>query len=336
TWGGSSSKLIANGDNKIVSDEVFATSFGLAKFDRNSTVYIKGRGSVPVAGNLVPSHLPLESQISGSQQKWYNPADTTPSAVNAAGAFTFTGTATGGSNRVHTPFLLGRPVDAGTLVYFGLGDSILMGSHDNLNTGNNGVYGVGLHQRAMHDGSFTNPYPSCNFSLSSMYASAMTGSNNKWAEWCVYANRGIDEMLTNDIINAGASLATCQSRAQEIWTKMKTNGIQKILRTGLLTRTNSTDSWATLAGQTVNGTDWDTGGKVLQFNAWAQTRVGIDIEGYVELSSILDATDKRFWLTNGTAMRVTDDGLHPYSNGANGVGNELGSSDVRAALATLA
>ncbi|PZQ46160.1 MAG: hypothetical protein DI551_05635 [Micavibrio aeruginosavorus] len=333
TWGGSSSKLIANGDNKIISDEVSASAFGLTKFNRNSTVYVKGRGHVPITDGKLPTHLPLEAQISGSQQKWYIPASTTPSAVNATGAFTFTGTTPGGSNRVHTPFLLGRPVDPDTKVYFGVGDSILMGSHDNLNTGNNGLYGVGIFQRAMHDGSFANPFPSCNFSLSSMYASAMTGSNDKWAEWCIYANTGLDELLTNDIINASASLATCQSRCLDIWGKMRSKGISKIIRTGLLCYTSSTDSFA--SNQTVINSDWDAGGKVEQFNSWAQGRVGIEIDAYVELTSILNPSNKRQYLMNGTAYRTTDDGLHPYSNGANGIGNELAGADIRQAFTAV-
>ncbi|PZQ44865.1 MAG: hypothetical protein DI551_09190 [Micavibrio aeruginosavorus] len=335
TWGGSSLKLIANGANKIISDEIPAYAFGVAKFDRNALVFIKGRGSVPVAGNVIPSHLILESQISGSQAKWYNPADTTPSNTNAPGAYTFTGVAAGGSNRVHCPFVLGRPVNSNTKVALTVGDSIWMGSHDNLNTGNNGLYGVGPFQRAMHDGTFNNPIPSCNFSLSSMYASAMSGSNDKWAAWCEFANIFVDELLTNDVINAGSTLLTMQTRALDINAKMRANSVGKCsyIRAGLLCYTSSNDNFAT--DQTVRNADWDTGGKVVQFNSWAKGRIGAEYTAYAELTSVLDPTNLCLFKMNGIAKRATDDGLHLFSDGANGVGNELAAADLRQVIMAL-
>lgn len=319
TWSGVSTKALADGENNVLSDEIPASAFGTT-LDRNDEIWIKGIISMP-AGGLIPYGLFLPD-YANSQTGFFLNAVTTPSSINAAGIFTFTGVAPSGIFNIHSPILLGRPIVDG-LSYFGAGDSILYGLADD---SSQGAYGRGFFQRSMHT-SFASPFPSCNFSTSGIGVTSMTGSNTKWTAWAAYANRGVEEFLTN---NAGDAVATQKSNVQIVWSRMKAAGITKIIRTGLMARVNTTDSYATLANQTPISAEWDVGGNVAQMNAWFPTRVGTDIEAFCNMQNVVtDNAEPQKWIVNGVANRMTSDGLHPYDNGANGIGNATAGTALR-------
>ncbi len=327
TWdGGSVTKTLANGDNHVLSDSILASAFGTT-LDRGDEIWIKGIISVPAGGDKVPVGGFLVAEVSGAQSGFYASANTTPSNIYAGGIFTFTGTAPFTSANIHMPILLGQPFVDG-VQYFGIGDSILYGAFDDTSQG---AFGRGFFQRAMHN-SFSDPVPSCNFGRSSASLGSITGVNTKWRSWIQYANRAVEQILTNNI--STTSVASMQSNIAALWTTLKSNGIQKIIRTQLMAKTTSTDNWATTGNQTPATADWDTGGKVDQMNAWFSTQVGTTIEAFASMSAVLD-TDPNLWKTNGVANRMTNDGTHLLDNGTNAVGNATAASPLRSARITL-
>jgi len=308
-----------------LSDTINASAFGTS-LDRGDEIWIKGIASVPSTGNYWPFAELTIADVANSQCGFYLDSATTPSSVNAAGVFTFSGTAPAATTLAHSPFILGQPLVDG-FVYLGVGDSIFFGTGDSVS---NGAYGRSYFQRAMHNGS-SDIVPSANFAASSAGIATWTGANTKWQSWIPHANRYVDEILTNNVNNQ--SPATMQGGITSLWSLVKTAGIQKIIRTQLLANCSSTDSYATTVNQTPVNANWDTGGRSDQMNAWFPTQVGGAIESFF-VANVLD-TDPNLWAVNGVASRMTNDGVHPYENGGNGIGCSTAGAALRSARIAL-
>jgi lysophospholipase L1-like esterase len=147
-----------------------------------------------------------------------------------------------------------------------------------------------------------------------------------------FANVVVEEYGTNDLGSAGGGVpSTILANVEKIWTLARNAGVQKIIRTQLMPRTSSTDSWATLANQTPNS-GWETGGKRDTINAGFQTALAnrkIDIL-LDTLAVVGDPTDRNRWRTNGTAKYVNVDDAH-----VSPAGNALLAPHLRAALLSL-
>ena len=313
TWGGSTSQTIASGtSNNYHSDSLYPFQFGAAKFARNDLVWIKGTIYMSNTGLQLPHNtMMFTADVATSQYYFYNRSATTPSAVNATGAFTWSGTTPTSVFGAHLPFLLGHAA-TDQLVYFGVGDSVLTGFADQQTV--NGAGGRGPFQRGMTNGSGGNAVCAANFSVSGI-RSDIYNNNTAWAYWCQFANRGVEETAINNI-NSGNSLGTMQGYYATLWNTMRTNGLDKIMRTAVTPVTTSSDSWATTANQTV-AANYQIGGLAGQLNTWFQTQVGGAIDYYSVWSQIADGVDTRKWIVDGTANYATQDGTHPL-NAANG------------------
>src|SRR5690606_25849084 len=122
-------------------------------------------------------------------------------------------------------------------------------------------------------------------------------------------------------------------RLETIWSTVRAEGVQKIVRTLLLPRTSSTDAWRTAENQAPNS-GWGLGDKRDTINAGIRDALAAG-----QLDHALDTLAVRRhppansrWLSDGsTANYVTSDGTHvgPHGNALLGVA-------LRAALLSLA
>jgi len=325
-WSGSTTKTINDGDNNIVSDEIFETSFG--GLNKGDTVWIKGIVSV-TAGDKVPMGGLDVASVTNSQSFRYVNATTTISSVTASGVFTTTGVAPTQVGNAHSPVLLGRSYNADILSYIGVGDSIIVLP---VSGSTKGAYGDGFFFQSIQDGSNGDLHPGMAWGTSGVGTGAYI--NNFWSAWAVYANRGIVQLLTNNVNNQ--TVGTMQGGIQgDVWNKLTSNGVDKILHVGLMTATNTTDDWITSANQTPQ-THWELGGRAQQMNAWFPTRVGSNITAFCDLSSMMEPLDATIWLTNGTPDYMTYDGLHPsYYESGNSIGYQTMIPLVRAARVSM-
>lgn len=264
TFSGSRSVTMASGDFNITSDVIPASSFSLSKIPRDAQYWMKGLLSVTAPGGALPYSSANSADVAGSQAGWYLDSATTPSSTDAAGAYTVTGVPLSARFNGFRPILLGHPVTDGSS-FITFGDSLAVGVGDGTA---NGAFGRGYIQRAMHSGAGSS-YPNLNLGRSGA-AIAQFINTTKWKSLLQYAKYAIDEMLTNDV--ATRSVAQMQTDEGTLWTAIKAGGIQKIIRTELMLRTNTTDDWATTANQTVTS-GWENTGKVTQLNTWFPTKV---------------------------------------------------------------
>jgi len=135
----------------------------------------------------------------------------------------------------------------------------------------------------------------------------------------------------NDIYAGSRTLAQVKASLLGIWAEMSQGGERKVYQTTITPRTTSTDSWATVANQTIyeEGTSNVTR---LALNEWlrapasagsgnsaifdaAGTLEGIvDTAAQVEVNAagVLTLGGSR-WIVNGTADWPTSDGYHPQT-----------------------
>jgi len=324
TWSGISTKTLVAGDNEVISDEIPVASFG-GTLDRNDEIWIKGIVSFADGGS-VPYGAQSTGDVATSQSGFFSSGATTASAINAIGPFNFTGVAPSNTGVVHCPLVLGRAKYT-TKAYIGVGDSIMWGYGDSVSQG---AYGRGFYQRALQSGAFTEPKCAACFATSGSPIDDFLGSNTKWRAWIKYANRGVDEILTNGL--GGASLEIAQGKEQDLWTIFRDNGCRKIIRTELICRTSaSTDDYSTLEGQTLDP-NWTAGNRAWQLNDWFPTQIGTYIDSVVDMSTLRQADI--YWKTNGTPALMTTDGTHLYDNGGNAIGNYTAAIQLRAAIAS--
>jgi len=115
----------------------------------------------------------------------------------------------------------------------------------------------------------------------------------------------IQQLGSNDL-TGGASLATMQSRLAEFWDILGSTGA-RVIQATYTPVTTSSDSWATLSGQTVVASN----GVRIQTNEWIRSVPSSAITGYLETCSVVEsAPNSGLWKANGTASAYTADGTH--------------------------
>lgn len=293
---------IANGDVDIQMDSISPSAFGYSEFPVG-TYWLKGKGTVPSAGNFIPTNSQA-SLATGGQQVFFNTASTTTSSTDASGVYTATGTAFTSVFVSLLPLLLGVPASDGKS-FITIGDSIAQGVAESGASGQ--LPGRGFINRGFYNGG-TNSIPSLNYGAASARTSLFTGGT-KWRSFLKYAKYAIDELNTNSV-DGGFSLATIQSQSTDLWDIIKAGGVTRIYKTELLCKTTSTDGYATAGNQTpVSG--WDSGQIADQVNQWMATQVGTGIWRYITLPAAKDGGNPFVWASPG----ITTDGLHPTTNG---------------------
>lgn len=114
----------------------------------------------------------------------------------------------------------------------------------------------------------------------------------------------IQQLGSNDITN-GANLATLQDRCRQMWDILGATGA-KVYQCTATPITASSDSWATLSGQTKNANN-DTR---VAFNDWLRS-VPRGVDGIIECCNVVETSlNSGYWITDGNAGTYTADGQH--------------------------
>jgi len=320
TYGGLRSRTFARTDTDIKSDDIAASAFSLPQFTRGEIYWLKAIISVPTGGETIPFAALATGDVLGSQVGWYTPANTTISSTDVAGTYTVTGTALDVRTNGYRPMILGRPLVDGPS-FLCLGDSIGEQTND---SASGGVFGRGFIQRAMRTSSNTNPLPCINLARSGTTAAMAIGST-LWHPYMAYAKVAIEQYGTNDLGTSASagSATTLQGRLTTLWSTLRAGGLQSIIRTQLLPRATSTDSFATTANQTIN-TGWGAGGQSDLMNQWFATKLAdTTINHLLSAASQRDSVDPFKWRVNGTGGFITSDGTHPTAAGHEFLAEEL-------------
>lgn len=311
-FSGSRSRTLTLGENHVQTDKIIPSQAGYAGSFPAGTYYLKHIVTVPNAGEKVPTFdgATANDGPAGSQSGWYNPANTTiVNGTDTAGVYTATGTALTFAVYFTKPIAIGTPVIDGAS-YIGVGDSIGQGTGDL--TGKS-IGGVGIIQRAAYNNGVT-PLPMINITHPASQATLLI-NGTKWRSYIKYAKYAIDEYGTNDI-TSGADITALQTRFDTLWGILKSNGIQKIIKTNMIARTSSTDSWITGANQSPI-LMWQTGELRYQLeNYWAAKLADSTIQATVDMAALRDGTLTQVWAANGATNYYTIDGLHPNTAGS--------------------
>lgn len=299
---------------------------------RDEVFWLQTKGTIPEGGKIPVGAPATYSGGAAASQKAkfivYPPAND-PGTTDVAGGVPTIAGASARTEGLPVVFL-GRYTGPGHLAVIGIGDSILHGSGDSANPTAN-IAGYGFFNRAALDSTGSNTIATFNLTRHGQTASAFI-KQPRLANFLPFGNVVVEEFGTNDIgQNGTGNVTTLMTNLESIWTAARNAGVQKIIRTRLMPRTISTDSWATLANQTPN-TGWEAGGKRDNVNAGLQTALSagkIDIL-FDSLSVLADPSDFNRWLTNNTSQYVTTDGTH-----ISPAGNALLAPNLRTALLSL-
>lgn len=236
----------------------------------------------------------------------YRSSALTTGQVGTAGAWSVTDR---GANKNVGGFsaILGVPTDPFPSALI-VGDSIAEGREDN-STGD--AYGNhGYIQRGLYDagpGGSAVPW-ACVAVAGEKVSTIVAGGAAQRLTLLKYASHCILNMGVNDIADA-VSLATLQDRYTSGWASIKRYGV-RLYQCKITPRTTSSDSWATLANQTL-ATGHDVGGLRDQLNAWFDTQVGTAIDGVIDPNVYCESGSTGKWAVDGNANYATADGVHP-------------------------
>ena len=135
----------------------------------------------------------------------------------------------------------------------------------------------------------------------------------------------------NDIgISGTGDFEGLSTRTNTIAGQMKAAGVRTVGVMELLPRTNSTDLWATKAGQSYAG-QWLAGGNPDLYN---QTLPQENVDYVMKNDSVSDPTDPWLIKTDGTARSVSFDGTH-FSTGGYILMAAESAQDCAAAIPNL-
>lgn len=312
TFGGLRTKTIAAGDTDITSDSISPDAFGLSKFTRGDKYWVRLEVSVSAAGQHLPRGDLIYTSYGAAVGLAIDPASFVGGVVDGYGSMSFV---SGWQNFQYplTPIVIGRPM-ASAVHPVAIGDSIISGATDT--TAANGGFGW---SRSLTDADgVSNPRGGLKIGTSGGTGAAWnSGTYAKPQALLKYATVAVEEFGTNVFITAQPA-SVAQAILDPIWTKLAAEGLP-IVRTKLVPRTTSTDSWATAANQTPSNAAWLSGGGARALNDWIDTQsarfVAIVSQSDVRTSATQSSDDYYKWLTDGTASKYTSDGVHPNING---------------------
>jgi hypothetical protein len=306
TFAGGRTKTINSGDTDIQSDTLLPSAFGLTKFARDSTGFVRMMATFSTPAT---DHMPVNAVRGSDVDILYDPTKViVTNGVDSTGAFAFSMTNGGVDgtdavfiNSFFVPIILGHYVAGDAPAWLAAGDSKTAGVGD---TGSS-IDAFGITRAFFPSASVaSNSISNLNFGCDSGVGSDwQTGPTAQITAYLKYARYAIENYGTNGLT---VSFSTA------IHSVMRSNGIEHIVRPSLTPRTNSTDDWETETNQTtVSG--WSVGGAADLFEQALQTLVAADLT-YIETAAVRGSTHF-IWIVNGTAFFSTADGLHQSANG---------------------
>ena len=305
-----------------LSDPLPSSAWSGAAPARDEVFWLHVIGSIPAGGKI-----PVGTPTTFSGAKYVNYA-----TESAAGSPDIGGSISGSSSRTDglPVIFLGRYTGPGHLAVIGVGDSIMHGSGDPANP-TPVISGFGFFNRAALDANGANTIATFNLTRHGQTASAWMSPTKQLRQrpFLKFANVMAEEYGTNDLgQTGGGDPTTILNNVGGIWTAARAEGVQKIVRTLLMPRTNATSAWATDGQNPL--TEWGVGGKRDTINAgFIAARNAGKVDLIVDsLATLADPTDAGRWRTDGPLP--TTDGTH-----LNSTGNALMPPALRSALLSL-
>ena len=298
--GGSRSKTIAAGASDVQTDAILpgAGTLDQTVFKQGDLYWIRFHGEVAAPTDNLPYMWdPIDQRESTGAGMW-SYASGTMAQIDGSGAFTNVGPAAY-SPDAPAPVVLGT-FTAPAQSYFGIGDSILLGTGESVPADTLGTRG--FFERAMQAAQQAYLI----YAVSGITAGQIAGYD-PWADYAKYTTTAVEESGVND---SGASAATIESRLESIWDTLRAAGVDKILRTDIPPSTSSTDYWSTAQDQSYRGS-FGPGLTMDAVRQWLQAQVGQGIDAVVPLDAIRDPSDPWKYATDGQGYYLTADGGHP-------------------------
>lgn len=266
--------------------------FALRWFNNVNTsgIFTSGIGGTPMDQTTVLNATPTLVNLGSSTSDGYSTSDITDSGAAV----------TTGANNFGPPIVLGQAATS-TPVLFGFGDSITAGKGD---------FTAGANSHLVHSW-FTRgagSRPSLRCAITSLPASVVVSSHLYSAPLLELATDAIVMLGINDLVVNSVTATALKASLTSIFKLCASRGL-RVWGCTLLPRTTSTDSWATMANQTVS--DGPTGARIA-VNDWI--RAGADglLTGHFDTADTVEtARNSGLWITNGTANAYTVDGTHP-------------------------
>lgn len=304
TFGGQLVGTLSNGLAELVSDPIYPAAFGLTKFDKNATSYwlrsrqvvTSGQNHVRTTGGGTPTGEGTQySNGLSASQLLSTGALVTPSGGASAGA------------EIMPSVIIGRTIGTPDVAALVIGDSIADGSNETVTSGS-GVNDSGFISRGLYQvNGRTVP-------LSKMTCG---GSSVRYMAAGMTRRRALFKYFTHAVCNYGSNDGVVENRTSAqvladlkvVWAALKAEGVRWIEEVGIIPRTTSSDSFATVANQTPRP-NFETGGAFRDaLNAALQSNVGADgLDAYISVSaSFADGTSLDKW----AVPSKTTDGTHP-------------------------
>lgn len=223
----------------------------------------------------------------------------TDAGIGIPGAKTATGGWTAQTSVFDLPFvLIGEQITAAPAIYV-LGASIEHGQSD---TSGDGTAGGGYIRRALNPVSGVKQA----FALGAKRGESLStflASGSKRLAYLKYANRVLLGFGGNDFTN-GVSANAALTSLNTLYSLIVAAGVERVGVLGMVVKTNSTDSWATIENQTPR-----TGFAAFR-DAFHAGAIALGMY-FIETATLWeDASNPGYWPVNGTANWSTSDGTH--------------------------
>ncbi len=281
-FSGSPSGTIANA-SKLLSDPV-AISLSRGDLIWIRTFFISTTGVLSIPHNLTGTGLPgsgLEVAVSGLTDK------------------TMSGTVTAANNEYSPVAIIGTTTRASVVI---IGDSIGLGDNSKETVGDaSGDFGIIAR-------SLGPDYAYGSYCQNGDQGKDFIASHTNRLDLLNYATHLVCEYGSNDLYTAKNNAEVVLADLQTIWGYAISLG--KIACQSLITvRTTSTDSWATVANQTVVS---ENAQRLILNSAIQSLPSGLD--RYFNIPSALE--NSGVWAVNGAPNAYTSDGVHPNTAGS--------------------
>ena len=271
--------------------------------------YPVGGSHVYVVGASLNPAVAGETSLNGA-------AGTVANRIGTPGAQTASGGYSNISAAINPPFaLIGEQVTK-ERAFVIIGASLEKNQSDTWGDGANGA--GGYVRRALNPASGTKyAYLSLARAAEASTQFVNGSGSTKRKVWYKYANTGFNGYGGNNF-SFNVAVATTIANMATIKADMAAAGVEDFIYSRMAPKTNSTDSWATIANQTIR-----TGASLLLPAYRSQVDAAVVSQGYRLFDTALgweDPANPGYWLTNGAANYWTTDGTHgsPAAHGATG------------------
>lgn len=309
-------------------DPVYPAAFGQTKFTQGDLYWWSVDESVPLTTDkIISSYSPI-SQFIGQQSYCYDPTVVTPPVLaGGTGAFVTTGL-TANSNGVPGVIILGRHQSA-VRTWGGLGASFFrdgVGSTSasfrsqlNLYSGMFESILVNQDKTSWMNGATapndsSDVWAGINFGVFGTGNTPYNPSTDNRVPYFKYLTDVWESFGGND---SAELLADIQTAFIALWTKVKSEGVARIWRNELPTRTSSTDGWLTDLNQTY-AVGYGPGSTMEAVDNWFHTQVGGLLYAVMAYSrGIRSPTDRWKFATNygeNQVNWVVSDNVHFTTN----------------------